>query len=472
MPTATQAPVQMTRAQYQAKYGSPPPLPAQATASRSQSQSVSMTRAQYQAKYGVAAPSPTSNGTTPAIPTGSAGQSSGTPDPSKNPLTFATNLTNALGLKGTTDTFGGDIAAAANPDLVQKGLLQVPSAEQNAGAVLQTGAIAATPFIGPEGILANIGTGAALGAAQTGGQAMTGNAPVQKVAQQSALGALLGGVASGIASGASSLADALGNKISNTVIKPSAKDINDGFTTDTIKKYNLGGSLDQTAAKIKSTMTDLVSQLKAKLGSSTAGIDLASVFDKTKSDLLSPKGTMGNSVPLGQGGGVDRQLAQLEDEVLRKNPTGQLSIPDAQTVKQEAGMNGEWSNGYGTPDADAKATVYNAFYHNLKTEIEDKSPPGVEAINAQIQDLIPAQRAVARRIPIADRNSGIGLRDMMGLVGIATGHPEAAIPLALERASNSGIFGNVLWNISQPLRDIAPSAGLGASTQSGLLSKK
>ena len=388
-------------------------------------------------------------------------------NPNNNPMQAATNLTNALGLGGTTNTFGGDIAH----NLIDSSVPQ-PSAEQNLGAIAQTGALAATPFIGPEGALLdtggsiglNIGAGAGLGAAQMGGQAMTQNASAQQVAQQAGIGGLVGGVASGAASGLGNIADSLGNKISNTVIKPSARDINDGFTIDTIKKYGLGGSLDQTAAKIKSLMTDLTSQLKTKLAGSTSGIDLASIFDKTKADLTSPEGTIGN---FGQISGIDRQLANLQDEVLRANPTGELSIPDAQTIKQQAGIQGEWVHGSADPDANAKETVYNTFYHNLKTAIEEQSPPGVHDINAQIQDLIPAQRAVARRIPVADRNSGIGLRDMLGLVGIATGHPEAAIPLALERASNSGLFGNALWATSPTLRAIAPAAAIGTNA-SGL----
>lgn len=465
MLTATQTPVQMTRAQYQAKYGSPPPLATQPT--QGQSQPISMTRAQYQQKYGVTVPAPTEN-TAPIAPT---------PPPltdipaqlaySGNTMTnTAKNITNALGLGGTVDTFGSDIAAAENPDAVKGGELQVPSAEQNAGALLQTGAIAATPFIGPESILGNIGAGAGLGAAQQGGQAMTQNAPAQTVANQAGIGGILGGGASGIASGAGKVAEMAGNKISNTVIKPTAKDIADGFNTDTIQKYDLGGTLNQTAAKLKSLMSDLSSQLKAKLASSDSGIDLADVFDKTKADLQSPQGVIGN---FGQNAGTARQLDSLQDEVLQANPTGKLSIPDAQIVKQQAGLNGEWIHGSADPDANAKETVYNTFYHNLKTSIEDNSPPGVQDINQQIQDLIPAQRAVARRIPVAQRNSGIGLRDMMGLLGIATGHLEAAIPLALEQASNSGLIGNALWKTAPFLKNAAPAAGLLGSGSTGLV---
>lgn len=473
-PTTTQTPVQMTRAQYQAKYGSPPPLPTQPA--QGQSQPISMTRAQYQAKYGVAVPVSQTQNAAPSAPT---------PPPltdipaqlaySGNAMmNTAKNVTNALGLKGTTDTFGGDIAAAENPSAVKGGELQVPSAEQNAGAILQTGAIAATPFIGPESLLGNIGAGAALGAAQQGGQAMTENAPEKTVANNAAVGGILGGGLSGLVSGAGKLAEMRGNKISNTVIKPTAKDISDGFNTDTIQKYDLGGTLNQTASKLKSLMSDLTSQLKTKLASSASGIDLADVFDKTNADLQSPQGVIGN---FGQNAGIARQLDNLQDEVLQANPTGKLSIPDAQTVKQQAGLNGEWVHGSADPDANAKETVYNSFYHNLKTSIENNSPAGVQEINRQIQELIPAQRAVARRIPVAQRNSGIGLRDMMGLLGIATGHLEAAIPLALERASNSGLMGNALWKTSPILKSVAPIAGLigsgatGLVNTSGLLSK-
>ena len=108
------APIQMTASQYQAKYGSPPPVSGQGSGP------VQMTTAQYQAKYGSAPNIPHQNQNTndtgfidPGSPESQQANSN------DNPLTFATNLTNALGLKGTTDTFGSDIAAALNPQAVK-----------------------------------------------------------------------------------------------------------------------------------------------------------------------------------------------------------------------------------------------------------------------------------------------------------------------------------------------------------------
>lgn len=123
---------------------------------------------------------------TPPVPVGSAGQSLGTPDPSKNPLQAATNFTNALGLGGTTDAFGGDIAH----NFIDKNVEQ-PSAEQNIGAALQTASIA-SPFSAPEGLLGSLGMGALLGASQGAGQAMTQNESAGKVAQQGLIGGAIG----------------------------------------------------------------------------------------------------------------------------------------------------------------------------------------------------------------------------------------------------------------------------------------
>ena len=348
--------------------------------------------------------------------------------------------------------------------MAQKGLLPLPTAEQNLGAIAQTGAIAATPFIGPEGVMANIGAGAGLGAAQMGGQAMTQNASAQQVAQQAGIGGLLGGAASGAVSGISSLLGSLGDKISFGVIKPSLADIKDGFNIDTVNDNNLGGTLNQTLTKTKTLMNDLSSQLASKLQDSDAGIDLADVFDQTANDLTSQQGKLAG---FGQNAATGRVLQQLQDEVLSANPTGELSIPDAQTVKQATGGMGAWQYGSADPDANAKETVYNTFYRNLKTAIENNSPAGVKEINQKLSDLIPVMNAVIRRIPIAERNSAISLPDMISLGAAMINPIGGGAALALERAAGSGVVGSLLSK-APAFSSLAPSAGLIAPSIPGV----
>ena len=241
--------------------------------------------------------------------------------------------------------------------------------------------------------------------------------------------------------------------------------VKDGFNIATINDNNLNGTLNQTLTKTKALMGDLSSQLASKLQGSTAGIDLADVFDKTTNDLTSQQGKLAG---FGQNTATGRVLQQLQDEVLSANPTGQLSIPDAQTVKQATGGMGAWQYGSADPDASAKETVYNTFYRNLKTEIENKSPAGVKEINQKLSDLIPVMNAVIRRIPIAERNSAISLADMVGLVGSVI-NPAAAIPTAANMAAHSGVVGGLLSKMAPSLQKIAPAAGMSAGLMSSLI---
>ena len=302
------------------------------------------------------------------------------------------------------------------------------NAEQKIGNLAQVGS-----FLVPgEGILA----GAGMGALQGAGSAMSQGKSAPDVAQ----GGAIGGATGGLLGGVGNLLEAFGNKTLNSIIKPTAADIKDGFSMDTIKDNNLGGSLDTIKNKTQALLSDLHSQLSAKLGDAQGSVDLASIYDKTKNDLSSAKGAIKN---FGQNSGIGRVLQRLQDEVLSANPTGALSIPDAQLVKQAAGGMGAWQFGSPDPDANAVETVYNKFYNNLKTAIEENSPSGVKEINQKMSDLIPVMNAVIRRIPIAARNSGVSLSDMIGFTGTAM-NPLAAIPTALEMASKSGAIGNVL----------------------------
>lgn len=320
------------------------------------------------------------------------------------------------------------------------------------------GKILGSPITKGAGVGYGAGVASGLSQGKSVGQALTPN--LTNVG-----GALTGGAIGGFGK----LLGALGDKISFGVIKPSAADIKDGFSIDTIKNNDLGGSLNKTLEKTKSLMSDLSSQLKTKLAGSNSSIDLAGVFDKTTKDLTSQSGSLSN---FGQNSGISRSLQKLQDEVLTANPTGALSIPDAQTVKQAAGGMGAWQYGSADPDATAMETVYNKFYNNLKTAIEQNSPAGVKEINSKLSDLIPVMNAVIRRIPIAERNSAISLPDMIGLVGSVM-NPLASIPTAAEMASKSGTVGRLLSQYGSKVSSLSPATSVGVSRllSSGLMGK-
>jgi hypothetical protein len=238
-------------------------------------------------------------------------------------------------------------------------------------------------------------------------------------------------------------------------IKPTATDFADGYDAQFAVDNGLTGSAQQVADKTRTFMQGLTNKLKSMLGSSDQGIDLASIFDKTQADLTSQPGLESNFL---QNSKIGNALKTLQDEVLTVNPTGNISLPGAQVVKQQTGMFGEWLNGAPDPDANAMSTVANTFYHNLKVAIENAFPEGeISDINSQLQQAMPIIRAAIRRVPVAARASALSLSDMLGYLGMAsTGGASAAIPI-VQHAMTSGLMSNVAPAVAKVIPSVTPA---------------
>lgn len=371
-----------------------------------------------------------------------------------------------LAASGNKNFVGG------NDPTLQNGLA---GAEQIGGDALQTGgniAAAATlnPELAPASLTGMLGTGAALGAAQTAGNAMSNAESAGQVAKQGVEGGLIGGATGGVGYGLSGLLNKLGIKSATLAVRPSASDFADGYDSKFAVDNGLTGNAQQVANKTKTFMSNLTSQLKAKLGNSSAGIDLASVFDKTKADLTSQKGLESNFL---QNSNLQGALEKLQNEVLAVNPTGELPLLGAQTIKQQTGMYGEWLNGAPDPDANAMSTVANTFYRNLKSEIENKFPTGeISDINAQIQKAIPVMRAAIRRIPVNARASALSLTDMLGALGFSANPATLALP-AFQHAMNSGFISKIAPTTAGLISKATPIASsLAPKVVSGILGNK
>lgn len=355
-------------------------------------------------------------------------------------------LDNKLVASGNKNFLGG------NDPTLQNG---VAGAKQIAGDALQTGVTAASGFVAPASFLGMLGTGAALGAAQGAGNALSQNSSTGDIAKQGLIGSAVGGVTGGIGYGLGGLLNKLGIKSATLAVRPSASDFADGYDSKFAVDNGLTGNAQQVANKAKTYMTNLTSQLKAKLGKSNAGIDLASVFDKTKAELTSQKGLESNFL---QNGNLQGALQKLENEVLAVNPSGELPLLGAQTIKQQTGMYGEWLNGAPDPDANAMSTVANTFYRNIKSEIESKFPKGeISDINAQLQKAIPIMRAAIRRIPVNARSSALSLTDMLGALGFSANPATLALP-AFQHAMNSGLMSKIAPTTAKVISKATPFA--------------
>ena len=345
-----------------------------------------------------------------------------------------------LGLvpKGTTSQY--DLSA---PTPLQVGGDIVKGATMIAGAKLPVA----------NSLLGKTAQFGALGAVGGGAEAVTQGKSAKEVVKQTAVGGVIGGatgLAFGLAEkgikGLANLFGKTGDKIQTTIIKPSAKDVKDGFSLDTIKKYNLGGSLKQTFEKTDKTLDSLSKQLNQKLNVSgkTQVLDLNKVYENTAKRLMGSK-----LESFGANTQMEGAIEKLRNEissVVGKN--GLTSIPEAQVIKRAAGHFGAWSYGVPTPEATASQKVYDTFYNELKTAIEKAAPEGVREINQQISKLIPVMNALIRRIPVAERNSALSLTDIITL-SAATLEPRALSLSLLNLASKSGRVGAALSKLPQ-----------------------
>lgn len=266
---------------------------------------------------------------------------------------------------------------------------------------------------------------------------------IQKNAlREGAVGALTGltfGIAEKALKGATNFTSKLGGKIQYGVIKPSQADISDGFKIETLKKYNLGGNLQQTSEKTNAKLQELSQQLNQRLKSSNTSLNLNNVFKNTQNRLIGSK--LEN---FGSNAQMEGALEKLRNEIVSVSGTnGLVSVPEAQILKRASGHFGAWNYGNVSPEAKASERMYNTFYNEIKTAIEKASPQGVRDINQQISELIPIMNAVIRRIPVAERNGAISLTDLISLVG-ATVEPTALSISLANRLSKSGRFGALL----------------------------
>lgn len=248
----------------------------------------------------------------------------------------------------------------------------------------------------------------------------------------------------------------VGQKIQQTVIKPSARDIENGFKIENVTKYNLGGSNEQVLTKSNQLLNSLSQKLNTKLAGSNQALNLNQVYDETVASLSGAK-----AKDFGNIAGTKRVLDALKNEITEvAGQNGLVSIPEAQLVKQGAGTKGSWVFGSADPDATAVEKVYNTFYSKMKVAIEKSSPEGVREINKQMSEIIPIMTAVIRRIPIENRASMMSINDSMALLG-SVFNPKALALLGAGRLAKSGKFGNFLINVADKLKGASESTAIG-----------
>ena len=120
-----------------------------------------------------------------------------------------------------------------------------------------------------------------------GGQTAIQNGKIDNDTKTAAIiGAVFPVVGAGL-SKAKGLLKPIGEKIQTTVIRPTSRDLADGFKIENVNKYGLGGSLAQTATKVHVKLNELGQKLQSTLKSSSTAVNLNDVYKNTFNDLLS-----------------------------------------------------------------------------------------------------------------------------------------------------------------------------------------
>lgn len=246
--------------------------------------------------------------------------------------------------------------------------------------------------------------------------------------------------------GAKRLFKPVGEKIQAVVLKPTARDIQDGFKIEDVNKYKLGGSVQETLTKAQVRMNELSDRLGSLLEAKKTKLNLNKVFAETSEAISKFKQRHFGDIAANQ-----RVLTQLQSEIKEvAGDKGLVNLVEATNVKRGAGTKGSWAFGRADPDSSAIETVYTTFYGKLKTAIERSAPPGVKEINKQISEIIPISNAALRRTPIELRNNILGITDSLSLFG-ALFDPRALALLGASRLSRSGTFGAYLAKLGEQL---------------------
>jgi len=244
----------------------------------------------------------------------------------------------------------------------------------------------------------------------------------------------------------------VGEKIQSSVIKPSVRDVKDGFKVENLGKYNLGGSLDQTLAKTNAEMNRISGELKSRLRNSKVAVNLNDVLNDTVSSLTSNK-----KASFGDNSSISRIVESLKSEVADVGGrNGIVDLLEANVIKRGAGTKGSWVFGMADPDSRATERVYTEFYNKLKVAIEDAAEAsdqgGIKELNKQLSELIPINNAVLRRIPVEERNNALSLTDIISITGSFL-DPSALALTGVNRLSKSGKVGELLQRAGESIKN-------------------
>ncbi len=404
-----------------------------------------------------------------------------------------TGVTGVAAAKGITGLIRDDVEqqkrAVQDVDLGFFGIITPVGREAEtigefAKDVIGTGAEVGSIFAGGAGVAAGgrqllkgtlgraiktgVKTGAQAGFLGAGGRALQEQKTLGKTVLQAGIGTVGGGVVGGTL-GAGGVAakialtpiktittriapalQKLGTRIETALIKPVKRELEKGFKSENVFKHNIGGTLQNTYNKSTALLANLRSQARKLREGTEEVIDVEKIMNNTVDELEKSGGKL-----FGIRGRINKAVGDFIKEFEQITPTGKLTVPQAQEIKEATGAMGSWL--YGSRDLDANATekVANVIYTNLKTQIEKNSGKGLAQINKAMSEIIPIKNAVIRRIPIAERGSIISISDIL-TAGFSLQNPKGWGLFLLNRLSKSGRVAATIFKAGKKLEKIKP----------------
>jgi len=330
------------------------------------------------------------------------------------------------------------------------------------GMIAKTGKALTSPITGSGAIqsIARTGIRAVTEGLATGGIATLQEGEINDKVKTAAIISAMFPVAGAVIRGVGGkILPKSGAKILFSKVRPSIKDVRDGFpqemddVANLFKKYNIGGSLDDMNVQTQTALNKRISQLNNTLKASPAKVNPYEAFQKTVDEF-----TQNRAKSFGENRAITRVLRGLRGELDDVASGGKVGVFDATLIKRNAGTKGAWQFGRVDPDASAMEEVYSTFYRNMKDVINKNAPKEVQVLNREIQDLIPVSNAIIRRIPVEMRNNALGMFDNLALTA-SIFDPSALAILGANRLAKSGKFAKILLDASERLSN--PQSAIG-----------
>lgn len=422
----------MTRAEYAAKYGAAPTLPAPGSASAVQqtpsptpsATPVKMTRAEYAAKYG----------STPPV----TNQADQTPTDNRDLLQKTGDVVNsifpgkqvgqAIGTLGgyATEKVKGLFGGQDNGNYYDT---SAPNVGQVLGDVAQGALTVAAPEIGNgSSMLGRIGANAALGAAQGGANSIAQGKSASDIGIDTVKGGLLGGGISAGVEGAGALVKNLPVWLTKKAL-PKLNSSNVDYALENTKLGTIDSNLAKSDQAVKSYGNQIQSvlshpQYANEVGDGAASLEgVIQAFPHAKLDAEKVAQIASDVVP-----GSEKLVNKISEgtaTLLEKNELRQQLDQATKKVFTDS------------PQLTFNKQVVHSFANSLRNEVQSVAPETEPIFNefSKELNLNGALRSVSKKM---EKGAAIGLYDVLSAMGGSiAGIPGSLGAVAAEKALRS-----------------------------------